>query len=133
MVWCGKEKMVVRHGGGENCGLNSILKSIRSGSQKSKFYRGAVSRFLYIMYNQCGVFYSLYWYYELKILHVSVKLPYRGIYFTEKHARWRFMRLNSIYYWDCNISVVFPTLGVTVAKIIDYIKKNGEIIFWKFF
>ncbi len=27
------------------------------------------------------------------------------------------------YYWSCNISVVFPTLGLNVLKIIDYIEK----------
>ncbi len=26
-------------------------------------------------------------------------------------------------YWDCNISVVFPTLRLNTAKIIDYIEK----------
>ncbi len=46
----------------------------------------AVSKFLYTMRNQCGMFYSLYREYELKILRVSVKLAYLGIYFTEKHA-----------------------------------------------
>ncbi len=66
---------------------NSIVKSIMSISQKSKFYRRA-SRFLCIMHNQFGMFYSLYWYYDSKILCVSVKLPYQGIYFTEKYARW---------------------------------------------
>ncbi len=73
------------------------------------------------MHNQCGVLYLLYRHYDLKILHVSVKLAYLGIYFTEKHARWRLTRLNSIV--EVAISVVFPTLGVTVAKITDDIKK----------
>ncbi len=41
------------------------------------------------MRGQCGMFYSLYWEYELKILRISVKLDYLGIYFTEKHARRR--------------------------------------------
>ncbi len=59
-------------------------------SQKSKFYRRAVSKFLYTMRSQCSMFYSLYWEYELKILHISAKLAYQSIYFTEKHARWRF-------------------------------------------
>ncbi len=27
------------------------------------------------------------------------------------------------YCWDCNILVVFPTLGLNFAKIIDYIEK----------
>ncbi len=27
------------------------------------------------------------------------------------------------YCWDCNISIVFPTLGLNAAKIIDYIEK----------
>ncbi len=27
------------------------------------------------------------------------------------------------YRWNCNISVVFPTLGLNAAKIIDYIEK----------
>ncbi len=27
------------------------------------------------------------------------------------------------YCWDYNISVVFPTLGLNAAKIIDYIEK----------
>ncbi len=27
------------------------------------------------------------------------------------------------YCWDCNISVVFPILGLNAAKIIDYIEK----------
>ncbi len=27
------------------------------------------------------------------------------------------------YRWDCNISVVFSTLGLNAAKIIDYIEK----------
>ncbi len=66
---------------------NSIVKSIRSISQISKFYRRAVSKFLYTKCNQWGMFYSLYWEYELKILLVSVKLAYLGSYFTEKHAR----------------------------------------------
>ncbi len=30
------------------------------------------------------------------------------------------------YYWDCNISVVFPTLELNVAKIIDYIEKASN-------
>ncbi len=38
------------------------------------------------MPNQCGVFYSLYRDYELKILRVNVKLAYLGIYFIGKHA-----------------------------------------------
>ncbi len=58
-------------------------------SQKSKFYRREVSRFLYTKRNQCGMFYSLYWEYELNILLVSVKLAYLGNYFIEKHARWQ--------------------------------------------
>ncbi len=65
----------------------SIVKSIRSISQKSKFYWREVSKFLYTMRNKCGMFCSLYWEYELKILCLSVKLAYLGIYFTEKHAR----------------------------------------------
>ncbi len=65
----------------------SIVKSMRSISHKSKFYRREVSKFLYTMRNQCGMFYSLYWVYELKILRISVKLAYLGIYYTEKHAR----------------------------------------------
>ncbi len=69
--------------------INSIIKSTRSTSQKSKFYKRAVSEFLYTMRNQCGMFYSLYQEYELKILRVSVKLAYLDIYFTEKHARRR--------------------------------------------
>ncbi len=56
-------------------------------SQKSKFYRRAVSKFLYTKRDKCGMFYSLYWEYELKILLVSVKLAYMGKYFTENHAR----------------------------------------------
>ncbi len=77
----------------DNCSTNSIVKSISSVSQKSKFCRRAVSRFLYTMHNQCGVFYLFYWHCELKILRVSVKLPYPGIYFTETHARWRLTRV----------------------------------------
>ncbi len=42
------------------------------------------------MRNQCGMFYSLYWKYELKILRISVKLAYQGIYFTKTQARQRF-------------------------------------------
>ncbi len=72
---------------------NSILKSIRIRSQKNKFYRRAVLKFLCTMCNQCGMFYSLYWEYELKILRVNVKLIIRGIYCTEKYARQRLMRL----------------------------------------
>ncbi len=68
---------------------NSIIKSIRSISQKSKFYRRVVSKFLYTMRNLYGIFYSFYREYELKILRVSVKLAYLDIYFTEKHARRR--------------------------------------------
>ncbi len=71
----------------------STIKSIRSISQKSKFYRRAVSKFIYTMCNQCGMFYTLRHEYELKILRVSLKLAYLGIYFTEKHARWRLMWL----------------------------------------
>ncbi len=66
---------------------NSIVKSIRSISQKSKFYKRAVSKFLYTKCNQCGMFYSLYWEYELKVLLISVKLAYLGNYFIEKEAR----------------------------------------------
>ncbi len=68
---------------------NSIIRSINSISQKSKFYRRATSRFLYTRYNQCGIFYLLYRDCELKILCVGVKLAYLGVYFTEKHAKWR--------------------------------------------
>ncbi len=74
--------------------VNSIIKSIKSTSQKSRFYRRAVSQFLYTKRNQCGMFCSLYWEYELKILLVSVKLAYSGNYFTEKHAR---RQLNMTY------------------------------------
>ncbi len=45
------------------------------------------------MCNQYGMFYSFYWYYELKIIHVSVKRAYLGIYFIEKRTK---RRLNSI-------------------------------------
>ncbi len=65
----------------------SIVKSIRSISQNSKFYRRAVLKFLYTMRNQCGTFYSLYLEIESKILGINVKLVYLGIYLTEKHAR----------------------------------------------
>ncbi len=41
------------------------------------------------MRNQCDKFYSLHREYEFKILRVSVKLAYLGIYFTKKHARWQ--------------------------------------------
>ncbi len=99
----------------------SIVKSIRSISQKSKFYRRAVTKFLYIMRNQCGMLYSLYWEYELKILRVSVKLAYLSIYFTKKHAWWRLTWLTIC--WDCNISGFFRPLGLNTAKIIDYIEK----------
>ncbi len=56
---------------------NLIVKSM-SISRKTKFYRRAVSKFLYTTRNQCGMFCSLYWVYELKILFVSVKLAYVG-------------------------------------------------------
>ncbi len=36
------------------------------------------------MCNQCAMFYSLYREYELKILCVSVKLAYLGVYFERK-------------------------------------------------
>ncbi len=39
---------------------NSILKNIRSISQKSKFLKTAASKFLYTMRTQCCMFYSLY-------------------------------------------------------------------------
>ncbi len=68
---------------------NSIVKSMRSISKKRKFYRRAVSKFLYAMCNQSGMFYSFYWEYELKILRVSVKMAYLGIYFTENYAKRR--------------------------------------------
>ncbi len=71
---------------------NSIVKSM-SISQTSKFYRRAVSKFLYTMYNQCDIFHSLYRKYELKILRVSVKLAHMCIYFTEKYERRRLMWL----------------------------------------
>ncbi len=100
---------------------NSIVKSIRSISQKSKFYRRAVSKLLYTVRNQCDKFYSLYQEYELKILHVGVKLAYLCIYFTETMQGGNLRHLR--YCWDCNISVVFPTLGLNAAKIIDYIEK----------
>ncbi len=67
----------------------SIIKSIRSISQRCKFYRRAVLNFLYTKGNQCGMFYSLYWEFKLKILLVTVKLAYLGNYFIEKHARWQ--------------------------------------------
>ncbi len=35
------------------------------------------------MRNQCGMFYSLYQEYELKILRVSVKLAYRGLFYQK--------------------------------------------------
>ncbi len=73
------------------------------------------------MRNQCRTFYSLYWEYELKILRVSVKLYYLGIYFTEKHASGDLHDLQ--FCWDCNISMVFPTLVLNAAKIIDYSEK----------
>ncbi len=91
---------------------------------KSNFYRGAVSKFLCTMRNQCGMFYSLYQEYDLKILRVSVKLVYLGIYFTEKHARQRLDLRDLQYCRDWNISVVFPTLGLNAKKIIDYIEKG---------
>ncbi len=105
--------------GCKSCGYNSILKSIRNARQNSKFYRRA--EFLYTMRNQCGMLYSPYGDCELKILRVSVKLAYQGIYFTEEHASGD---LHDVwFYWDCNISMVFPTLGLNAAKIIDYIEK----------
>ncbi len=60
------------------------MSSIR---KKNRFYRRAVTRFLYTMRSQCGMFYPLYWDYEMKILCVSVELAYLGVYFTEKHER----------------------------------------------
>ncbi len=30
------------------------------------------------------------------------------------------------YCWDCNISMVFPTLGLNVAKIIDCIENASN-------
>ncbi len=99
-----------------------ILKSIRSIiKKKTNFYGRAISKFLCIMHNQFVMFYSLYQEYELKILCVSVKLADLGIYFIEKHAQWRLHDLQ--YYWGCNISVVFLTLGPNAAKIIDYVEK----------
>ncbi len=73
------------------------------------------------MRNQCGMFYSLYREDELKIILISVKLAYLGIYFAEKHARWWLVWLK--YCWDCNFSVVIRALGLNAAKIIDYIEK----------
>ncbi len=70
-----------------------------------------------MMRSQCGMFYSLYREYELKILRVSVKLAYLGSYFTERDLQ---------YCWDGNILVVFPTLGPNAAKIIDYIERCFE-------
>ncbi len=73
------------------------------------------------MRNQSGIFFSLYREYELKILCVSVKLAYLGTYFQKNMQGGDLYDLQ--YCWDCNISVVFPTLGQTVAKMIDYIEK----------
>ncbi len=87
----------------------------------SKFYRGAVSKFLYTMCNQCGICYSLYREYELKILRFSVKLAYQSI--LQKNMPGG--DLHDLQYCrDGNVSVVFPTLGLNVAKIIDYIGKG---------
>ncbi len=47
---------------------NSFMKSLKSISQKSEFYRRVVLRFEYTMRNQYGMFgYSLYRDYEWKI------------------------------------------------------------------
>ncbi len=88
----------------DNVNNNCIVKSIRSINQKSKFYMRAVPRFLYTKCNQCGVFSSLYWDYELKILHFRVKLAYLGVYFTEKHGRQRLTQLTvllKLQYINC--------------------------------
>ncbi len=69
---------------------NYIVKSTRCISQKSKFYRRAVSKFLYTMRNQYDMVCSFTLPgYELEILRVSVKLAYLGIHFTEKHVKQR--------------------------------------------
>ncbi len=58
---------------------------------------------------------------SLKILQVNVKLACLGIYFTKNIQDSDLHDLQ--YCWDCKISVVFPTLGLDAAKIIDYIEK----------
>ncbi len=67
---------------------NSFVKSIRSISQKSQFYRRAVSRFLYTMCNQ-PVWHVLFTLLGLGVENITfiVKLAYLGIYFIQKYAR----------------------------------------------
>ncbi len=67
------------------------------------------------------MFYLLYWEYELKILLIRVKLAYLGN-FLQKNMQGGNLR-DLQYCWNRNISVVFPTLGLNAAKIIDYIEK----------
>ncbi len=100
--------------------INSIVKRIRSISQKNKFYRRAESKFLYTMRNQRGIFYLLHWECELKILCINVKLAYLDIYFTEKHVRRRhtWLVLLRLQHFSC-----FSNLALKAAKIIDYIEK----------
>ncbi len=92
-----------------------IIKSTRSISQKSKFYKRTVSKFLYTKCNQRSIFYSLYWEYELKILHVTVKLAHLDIYFTEKLARRRLTWLTVLLRLQH-----FSCFSNFRAKIIDY-------------
>ncbi len=57
---------------------NSNVKSIRSISQKSKFYRKAVSRFLYTMCNQYGIFlyfFMLLFYLLMRLLFTLSQNP----------------------------------------------------------
>ncbi len=134
------------------CIINSIVRSIRSMSQRSKFYRTVVSKCLYTMRNLCCMFYSLYREYELKILRISVKLAYLGIYLTEKHVRqWLTWLRVLLRFSDGNFKNFFISIFIDIVFFIYTRRKNAKseanivflvyalegltnkILFWKIF
>ncbi len=101
--------------------MNCIVESIRSISQESKFYRRAVSKFLYTICNQCGIFYSLSQEYELKILRVSVKLP-TWVFTLQKNMQGAGLTRLTVL-WKLQHFNVFFNFRAEAAKMIDYIEK----------
>ncbi len=102
---------------------NFIVKSIRSVSQKIKFYRRAVSKIFHtqsVTNVACSIHFtgSMNWKY---VLLVCVKQAYLGNILQKNMQDGNLCDLQ--YCWDCNISVVFPTLWLNATKIIDYIEK----------
>ncbi len=107
-----------------DCEYNSIDKSRRSIIKKANFTGEQFQNF----YTQCmtSVTCSIHFtrIMSSNIMCVSIKLTYLGVYFIEKRTR---RDLHDLQYgWDCNISVVFSTLRLNAAKIIDHIEKCCE-------